>query len=161
MLDLAFVRANLPLVEEKLRARNMDPAQVLGDSPTSISDFTAITQLNAQLNRSLQRIRSPGEASEESTNPLRRRLMETALETERIGDHPLVQVPVHGHGVRLTLGSAGSTTNSTRSGSLKSAASRRRLPSSACPTFPRTPSPSAVPSTTTASRKSGTPPNAP
>jgi seryl-tRNA synthetase len=31
MLDLAFVRANLPLVEEKLRARNMDPAHVLGD----------------------------------------------------------------------------------------------------------------------------------
>ncbi len=31
MLDLAFVRANLPLVEEKLRARNMDPAAVLGD----------------------------------------------------------------------------------------------------------------------------------
>jgi seryl-tRNA synthetase len=35
MLDLAFVRANLPLVEEKLRARNMNPAQVLGE-------FTAI-----------------------------------------------------------------------------------------------------------------------
>jgi len=31
MLDLAFVRANLPLVEEKLRARNMDPATVLGE----------------------------------------------------------------------------------------------------------------------------------
>jgi seryl-tRNA synthetase len=31
MLDLAFVRANLPVVEEKLRARNMDPAAVLGD----------------------------------------------------------------------------------------------------------------------------------
>jgi seryl-tRNA synthetase len=31
MLDLAFVRANLPLVEEKLRARDMDPAAVLGD----------------------------------------------------------------------------------------------------------------------------------
>jgi len=31
MLDLAFVRANLPLVEQKLRARNMDPAAVLGD----------------------------------------------------------------------------------------------------------------------------------
>ena len=31
MLDLAFVRANLSLIEEKLRARNMDPAQVLGD----------------------------------------------------------------------------------------------------------------------------------
>ncbi len=34
MLDLAFVRANLPLVEEKLRARNMDPAAVLGDFAT-------------------------------------------------------------------------------------------------------------------------------
>ena len=34
MLDLAFVRANLPLVEEKLRARNMDPAAVLGVSAT-------------------------------------------------------------------------------------------------------------------------------
>ena len=34
MLDLAFVRANLPLVEEKLRARNMDPAVVLGDFAT-------------------------------------------------------------------------------------------------------------------------------
>ncbi|HSU68423.1 MAG TPA: hypothetical protein VLJ39_16205, partial [Tepidisphaeraceae bacterium] len=35
MLDLAFVRGNLSLVEEKLRARNMDPAAVLGE-------FTAI-----------------------------------------------------------------------------------------------------------------------
>jgi seryl-tRNA synthetase len=31
MLDLNFVRENLPLVEEKLRLRNMDPAQVLKD----------------------------------------------------------------------------------------------------------------------------------
>ncbi len=31
MIDLAFVRANLPLVEEKLRARGMDPAVVLSD----------------------------------------------------------------------------------------------------------------------------------
>jgi len=29
MLDLAFVRANLPLGEEKLRARDMDPATTL------------------------------------------------------------------------------------------------------------------------------------
>jgi seryl-tRNA synthetase len=34
MLDLAFVRANLPLVEEKLRARTMDPAAVLGEFAT-------------------------------------------------------------------------------------------------------------------------------
>ncbi len=31
MLDLAFVRGNLPLVEEKLRARGADPAYLLGD----------------------------------------------------------------------------------------------------------------------------------
>ena len=31
MLDLGFVRANVALVEEKLRARGMDPATVLGD----------------------------------------------------------------------------------------------------------------------------------
>jgi seryl-tRNA synthetase len=31
MLDLGFVRANLELVEEKLRARGVDPAAVLGD----------------------------------------------------------------------------------------------------------------------------------
>ena len=31
MLDLTFVRNNLALVEEKLRLRGMDPAEVLGD----------------------------------------------------------------------------------------------------------------------------------
>jgi seryl-tRNA synthetase len=31
MLDLNFVRDNLPLVEEKLRLRGLDPAEVLGD----------------------------------------------------------------------------------------------------------------------------------
>jgi seryl-tRNA synthetase len=31
MLDLNFVRANLELVEEKLRARGQDPATLLGD----------------------------------------------------------------------------------------------------------------------------------
>jgi len=31
MLDLTFVRANLELVEEKLRARGADPAALLGD----------------------------------------------------------------------------------------------------------------------------------
>ena len=31
MLDLGFVRGNLQLVEEKLRARGADPAALLGD----------------------------------------------------------------------------------------------------------------------------------
>ena len=34
MIDLAFVRANLPVVEEKLHTRGMDPAVVLGDFAT-------------------------------------------------------------------------------------------------------------------------------
>jgi seryl-tRNA synthetase len=55
MLDLAFVRANLPLVEEKLRARNMDPVAVLGDFAAIDSNRrSAITQvetLKAQRNK--------------------------------------------------------------------------------------------------------------
>ena len=55
MLDLAFVRANLPLVEEKLRARNMDPAKVLGDfAAVDARRRDAITQaetLKAQRNK--------------------------------------------------------------------------------------------------------------
>ncbi len=34
MHDLGFVRANLGLVEEKLRARGADPAALLGDFDT-------------------------------------------------------------------------------------------------------------------------------
>ncbi|HWG18032.1 MAG TPA: serine--tRNA ligase [Acidobacteriaceae bacterium] len=48
MLDLAFVRANLALVEEKLRARNMDPAQVLGDfSDADAKRRSAITEVES------------------------------------------------------------------------------------------------------------------
>ena len=38
MLDLNFVRENLPLVEEKLRQRGMDPAAVLKDFREQNSD---------------------------------------------------------------------------------------------------------------------------
>ena len=41
MLDLGFVRANLELVEEKLRARGADPAALLGD-------FRALDQSRAK-----------------------------------------------------------------------------------------------------------------
>jgi seryl-tRNA synthetase len=55
MLDLGFVRANLPLVEEKLRTRGMDPAVVLGDFAAVDSNRrAAITQaenLKAQRNK--------------------------------------------------------------------------------------------------------------
>jgi seryl-tRNA synthetase len=64
MLDLAFVRNNLPLVEEKLRQRGMDPAVVLKDFHAIDSERrTAITEsetMKAQRNKlteEFQRIR--------------------------------------------------------------------------------------------------------
>jgi seryl-tRNA synthetase len=54
MLDLAFVRGNLPLVEDKLRARGMDPAAVLGDfqalDTLRRERITEAEQLKAQRN---------------------------------------------------------------------------------------------------------------
>lgn len=55
MLDLAFVRANLPLVEEKLRARGQDPAALLGDfhaiDARRRERITEVEQLKAQRNK--------------------------------------------------------------------------------------------------------------
>jgi seryl-tRNA synthetase len=55
MLDLAFVRANLPLVEEKLRARGQHPATVLGDflaiDAHRRERITEVEQLKAQRNK--------------------------------------------------------------------------------------------------------------
>src|SRR5215471_11343044 len=38
MLDLAFVRNNLPLVEDKLRQRGMDPVAVLKDRRNKLTE---------------------------------------------------------------------------------------------------------------------------
>ena len=60
MLDLNFVRANLELVEEKLRARGMDPATLLGDfRRLDLDRRTRITQaetLQAQRNKLSQEV---------------------------------------------------------------------------------------------------------
>jgi seryl-tRNA synthetase len=60
MIDLAFVRANLPLVEEKLRARGTDPTVALGDFVTiDRARRDAITQvetLKAQRNKLTEEI---------------------------------------------------------------------------------------------------------
>jgi seryl-tRNA synthetase len=71
MLDLGFVRANLGLVEEKLRARGADPAVVLGDfAAVDRERREAITQaetLKAQRNKLSEEIakarRSGGDAT--------------------------------------------------------------------------------------------------
>ena len=56
MLDLAFVRANLELVEEKLRARGLDPAALLGDfralDRSRREAITTAEQLKARHNES-------------------------------------------------------------------------------------------------------------
>ncbi|MBZ5526132.1 MAG: hypothetical protein LAP21_28260 [Acidobacteriia bacterium] len=71
MLDLAFVRDNLPKVEEALRRRGMDPAQALGDF-RAIDErrrqlITQAESMKAQRNRASEEIarlkKSGGDAS--------------------------------------------------------------------------------------------------
>ena len=62
MLDLAFVRANLPLVEEKLRARGMDHASISNVSNLELLDrkrrdaITEVENLKARRNRITEEI---------------------------------------------------------------------------------------------------------
>jgi len=71
MIDLAFVRANLPLVEEKLRMRGMDPEAALGNFATVDRErrdaITQVETLKAQRNKLTEEIaklrREGGDAS--------------------------------------------------------------------------------------------------
>src|ERR1700743_1346909 len=83
MLDLAFVRANLPLVEEKLRARGQDPAALLGDFHAVDAHrrgrITEVEQLKAQRNKlseEVARLKKSGQDAtavmEETRAPKRR-----------------------------------------------------------------------------------------
>ena len=71
MIDLAFVRANLALVEEKLRLRGMDPAVALGDFAAIDRErreaITQVETLKAQRNKLTDEIaalrRSGGDAT--------------------------------------------------------------------------------------------------
>ncbi len=59
MLDLAFVRDNLALVEEKLRQRGMDPAVLAGFKQADARRRQLITQaetLKAERNRLSEQI---------------------------------------------------------------------------------------------------------
>src|SRR5499433_2707046 len=64
MLDLAFVRNNLPLVEKKLRQRGMDPADVLKDfhaidaqRRTAITEAETMKAQRNKLTEEFQRLR--------------------------------------------------------------------------------------------------------
>jgi seryl-tRNA synthetase len=71
MLDLHFVRANLELVEEKLRGRGLDPATLLGDfRALDLERRTRITQaetLQAQRNKLSQEVARSRKAGEDAT----------------------------------------------------------------------------------------------
>src|SRR5579871_6999515 len=60
MLDLGFVRDNLPLLEEKLRQRGMDPAEVLKNfrdiDERRRQSITQAETLKAQRNRASEEI---------------------------------------------------------------------------------------------------------
>src|SRR6516165_317555 len=64
MLDLAFVRNNLPLVEEKLRQRGLDPSAVLKDFDaidarrrSAITEAETMKALRNKLIEEFQRLR--------------------------------------------------------------------------------------------------------
>ena len=70
MIDLAFVRANLPVVEEKLRTRGMDPAVVLGDFAAIDRErrdaITQVESLKAQRNKLTEEIAKARRAGEDA-----------------------------------------------------------------------------------------------
>jgi seryl-tRNA synthetase len=71
MLDLAFVRANLELVEEKLRARGADPAALLGDfralDQSRREAITTAERLKARRNELSQQVGALKKAGQDAT----------------------------------------------------------------------------------------------
>jgi seryl-tRNA synthetase len=86
MLDLNFVRNNLPLVEEKLRQRGMNPVEVLGEFRSIDTErrqaITEVETLKAQRNKAsedIARLKKSGQdatAQMEETKALRERIQE-------------------------------------------------------------------------------------
>jgi len=115
MLDLSFVRANLELVEQKLRDRGQDPAGLLGDfralDQNRRERITEAEQLKAQRNKlseEVGRLKKSGQDATpvmEETRALKSRIEElgaTAAEADQtlseilsgVPNLPLVDVPV-------------------------------------------------------------------
>jgi seryl-tRNA synthetase len=71
MLDLGFVRTNLGLVEEKLRDRGQDPAQLLGDFKSLDARrreaITDAEQLKAQRNKLTEEVAKKKKAGEDAS----------------------------------------------------------------------------------------------
>src|SRR5580698_2488279 len=71
MLDLGYVRSNLELVEEKLRARGADPAALLGDfralDQSRRQAITTAEQLKARRNELSQQVGALKKAGQDAT----------------------------------------------------------------------------------------------
>src|SRR5277367_6309378 len=106
MLDLSFVRANLELVEQKLRDRGQDPAALLGDfralDQKRREAITRAEQLKAQRNKlseEVARLKKSGQdatAVMEETRALKSRVEElgaTAAEADQTMSAILAAVP--------------------------------------------------------------------
>jgi seryl-tRNA synthetase len=76
MIDLAFVRANLALVEEKLRARGMDPAAELGE-------FAEVDQQRRKAIAKVETLKAQRNQLTEEIAALRRAGSDASLLTER------------------------------------------------------------------------------
>ncbi|GAC1416550.1 MAG: serine--tRNA ligase [Acidobacteriaceae bacterium] len=76
MLDLGFVRANLGLVEEKLRARGADPAVVL-------SDFSDIDQKRRESITQVETLKAQRNKLSEEIAKLRRSGADASVQTEQ------------------------------------------------------------------------------
>jgi seryl-tRNA synthetase len=76
MIDLAFVRANLALVEEKLRSRGLDPAAALGD-------FAAIDRERREAITQVETLKAQRNKLTEEIAKLRREGKDAAAQTEQ------------------------------------------------------------------------------
>lgn len=76
MIDLAFVRANLALVEEKLRARGMDPAAALGN-------FAAVDRERRDAITQVETLKAQRNKLTEEIAKLRREGTDTSAQTEQ------------------------------------------------------------------------------
>jgi seryl-tRNA synthetase len=85
MLDLNFVRDNLALVEEKLRQRGMNPAEVLKDFVAIDAQrrqaITAVETLQAQRNRATEEIAKLKKSGQDAS----KQILETKVQREWIG----------------------------------------------------------------------------
>jgi seryl-tRNA synthetase len=76
MLDLAFVRDNLPLLEEKLRQRGMDPAEVL-------KDFREIDTLRRQAITQMETLKAERNRASEEIARLKKSGLDASAQLER------------------------------------------------------------------------------